>query len=97
MRRRYLVTYDIRHPKRLRVVYRKMKGFGDALQYSVFRCDLTEAEKIRLKASLGETINHAEDRILIVDLGPVSGRAGEAFEVLGSQEQPPEKRDAYIV
>jgi CRISPR-associated protein Cas2 len=35
-RLRYLVSYDISDPKRLRKVARSLEGFGVRLQYSVF-------------------------------------------------------------
>ena len=38
----YVVSYDIMDPKRLHHVHRTMKGFGDPLHYSIFRCNLTE-------------------------------------------------------
>ena len=38
MRNRHIVAYDVSDPARLRRVHRKMNGFGDALQYSVFAC-----------------------------------------------------------
>ncbi|MDD4792699.1 MAG: CRISPR-associated endonuclease Cas2, partial [Firmicutes bacterium] len=41
MRRRFIVCYDISDPKRLRKMYRTMRGFGDPLQKSVFTCDLS--------------------------------------------------------
>lgn len=37
---RYLVSYDICQPKRLRQVARVLEGFGVRLQYSVFECPL---------------------------------------------------------
>ena len=39
---RYLVSYDICDPKRLRRVARSLEGFGVRLQYSVFECPLDE-------------------------------------------------------
>lgn len=43
-RRRYLISYDISDPKRLRSTFNLMKGYGKWLQYSVFVCDLSKAE-----------------------------------------------------
>jgi len=40
MRSVYLVCYDVADDKRLRKTYKKMRGFGDPVQYSVFRCEL---------------------------------------------------------
>lgn len=52
-RTRYLVAYDIRDPFRLRKVHKIVRGFGDSMQYSVFVCDLTSAERVRLIERLG--------------------------------------------
>ena len=87
MRRIYIVSYDISHPKRLRRVFKILKGFGDHLQLSVFRCDLTGPQRIRLGARLAEVIDSGEDQVLFVDLGPADGR-GHSIEALG--RQPPE-------
>lgn len=97
MRHRYLVAYDISEPRRLRRVYRKMCGFGEPLQYSVFQCALSDAEVLLMKDELGRIINHAEDRILFADLGPVGGRALIAFQYLGVQWRVPEEEVAVIV
>ena len=43
-RRRYLISYDIADPTRLRATFKLMKGYGKWLQYSVFVCDLSKAE-----------------------------------------------------
>jgi CRISPR-associated protein Cas2 len=61
MRQRFLVTYDIRDPKRLRAIFRLLKGFGDHLQLSVFRCDLSPMDLVRLKAEVTEILNLNED------------------------------------
>ena len=92
----YLVSYDIADPKRLREVHRTMKGFGRGLHYSVFRCDLTHQGVVELKASLDEIINHLQDRVMIIDLGPVEGSNEKRIIFLGCH--PPEMtREAVIV
>jgi CRISPR-associated protein Cas2 len=55
---RYLVAYDISHPRRLRRVHRIAKDHGEPLQYSVFVCNLTPTELISLKRALLAEINH---------------------------------------
>jgi CRISPR-associated endonuclease Cas2 len=47
----YLVTYDISDDTRLRQVFKTMKGFGDHVQYSVFRCSLTKTEMTEMMAA----------------------------------------------
>ncbi len=83
MRQRYIITYDIADPKRLRAVFRIMKGYGEHLQLSVFRCDLTRMNLATLKAELSEVIDTEKDQVLIVDVGPTEGRGEEVFESLG--------------
>ena len=75
MRRLYIVTYDISHPKRLRRVFRTLKGYGEHLQLSVFRCDLTASQRIQVEAKLSQIIDHDEDQVMFVDLGPTDGRS----------------------
>ncbi len=74
MRRLYIVTYDISHPKRLRKVFKTLKGFGDHLQLSVFRCDIDDGQRIRLEARLRDIIESDEDQVIFVDLGQTDGR-----------------------
>lgn len=83
MRRHYIVTYDICEPKRLRRVFKIMKGFGEHLQLSVFQCDLPPVDLVKMKAELKEIINHVEDQILIIDLGPSEGRPVKNIQSLG--------------
>lgn len=83
MRREKLVCYDICDDKRLRLVFRIMKGFGEHIQYSVFRCSLTKAEKYRMMRKLAEVINFLEDQVLIVDLGKTESFKSKRFEAVG--------------
>lgn len=88
-RRRYLVAYDIREPKRLRAVHAAMKGFGYSLQYSVFICDLDSMEKIGLRSTVGSRMNQREDSLVLVDLGDPESRGIECFEFIGPAPQLP--------
>lgn len=97
MRQVYLVAYDVCDPKRLRRVYRLMCGSGDPLQYSVFRCELSALEKQTLKESLWQVLNLAEDRVIIIDLGPVTGRGDTCIETWGHSLSDPPDRTAIVV
>lgn len=83
MRQRYIVTYDISDPARLRKVFKLMKGYGEHLQFSVFRCDLTKMTLATMKADLTAIIHAQEDQVLIIDVGPTEGRGEEVVESLG--------------
>lgn len=96
MRTAYVVTYDICEPKRLRRVYRIMLGYGDHLQYSVFRCELTDRERIELEGRLAEVVNHREDQVLFVDLGPAEGRARTCIDAVGRAYDMEERRAVIV-
>lgn len=66
----YIVTYDISDQKRWRTVFKFMNGYGEWLQLSVFQCRLSRRRHADLIATLDETINHKEDHIVLLDLGP---------------------------
>lgn len=83
MRNTYIVCYDIADPKRLRSVFKTMRGWGGHLQYSIFECQLTRMDVARLKARLSELIHHTEDQVLFVDLGPSRGRGEKVISALG--------------
>ncbi|MFV0446576.1 MAG: CRISPR-associated endonuclease Cas2 [Planctomycetaceae bacterium] len=97
MRNVHLIAYDIACPKRYRHVYKAMCGHGDPLQYSVFRCELSDLELQKLKEQLWPVLNLAEDRVMIVDLGPIDGRGDDCIEFWGNPKSIPHSRDATIV
>ena len=84
MRRRYIVSYDISDEKRLRLIFKVMRDFGDHIQYSVFFCELNHVERIRMEMRIKDVINEREDQILIVDLGKTtSNLEDQIFYVVG--------------
>jgi CRISPR-associated protein Cas2 len=83
MRSSYLICYDISDDKRLRKVFQTMRGWGDHLQYSVFECQLTSMDLVRLRAELAKIIHHDEDQVLFVLLGPAEGRGDRVITSLG--------------
>lgn len=83
MRYAYIVSYDICDPKRWRQVFKTMNGYGEHIQLSVFQCELTKADKWRMMGKLNKLIHHDDDQILIINIGPVRGRAEDCIESLG--------------
>jgi len=96
VRNRYIVSYDIADKRRLRKVFRAVRGFGDHLQFSVFRCDLSERERVEMVATLHPLIKHDEDQVLIIDLGPCDGRAADCMESIGRTFSNPERHAIVI-
>lgn len=83
MRNRYIVCYDVADPKRLNKTYKKMNGYGDPIQYSVFQCELSDMEILYMKEDLKEILNLQEDRVLIVDTGPARTPSGKHISTMG--------------
>lgn len=83
MRQSYLVCYDIADDKRLRKVFKTMRGFGDHLQFSVFECQLTQTDLARCRRDLSAIIHRDEDQVLFVNLGPSEGRGDRVITALG--------------
>lgn len=96
MLKSYVVSYDITDPKRWRRVYKKMRGFGDHVQYSVFVCELSDTDLLQMQQALDKVIKHDEDQVLIADLGPVEGRGSKCISTLGRAFTYPE-RHAIVV
>lgn len=81
MRKRYLVAYDIRDPKRLRLVAKVLEAYGSRLQYSVFICDLTFGELCDLRMDLRGEFLPSVDSVVLIPLG--KGYDVELFEFMG--------------
>ena len=96
MRSAYIVSYDVCDPKRLRKVFKTMRGFGDHIQLSVFRCELNEAEKVRMVTKVDKLLHHVEDQVLIINIGPAPGRSDRCVKSLG-RAYVPKYREAVIV
>lgn len=97
MRTRFLVSYDIRDPKRLRHVHKTVLGFGYPLQYSVFVCDLSRVEQIEMVEELGDIIDFARDSVAFIDLGPADSRGSECFSFMGTRDDLPIPSKARIL
>jgi CRISPR-associated protein Cas2 len=91
MRQTYIVSYDVCDPKRLRKVFKTLRGWGDHLQLSVFRCELSHRELVELRSLLAAIINHAEDQVMFVDVGPVEGRGSTSIAAIGKAYMQPER------
>lgn len=83
MRKIYIVSYDICNDKRLRLVYKLMRGYGDRIQYSVFLCELSGTDRIHLESRLLEILKTDEDQVLFIPLGPPNGQYVRGIKSLG--------------
>lgn len=89
----FILSYDIRDSKRLRMVARKMEGNGKRLQYSVFRCRLTERELERLRWELSRIMKE-EDELMVLHL---CDRCVEHCRVDNPRMSWPERTPTYKI
>ncbi len=92
----YLVCYDIAEDRRRAKVLQLLRGYGEHLQYSVFRCRLSAARFEELLTRLSERIRPSEDQVLLVLLGKAESKKSWRATVLG-RPLPPPRKEAVIV
>ena len=82
-RTRYLVSYDIANPKRLRQVAKLCEAYGTRIQYSVFECPLDDLRFQKLLSALHEVIHNDDDQVLFVSLGQESSNSPFRIQSIG--------------
>ena len=92
----YIVSYDIADDRRRTRVYQYLRGWGDHLQWSVFRLVLSNPDVARVRAGLHGLVQHREDQVILFNLGPEEGRALGSVESIGVPYTHPE-RHAIVV
>ncbi len=91
----FIVAYDISDQRRWRRVFKTMQGYGEWLQLSVFQCRLDRKRLAQFESQLSDLIDHEDDHLMILDLGPADSvkpkvrSVGKAFD--------PVQREATIV
>lgn len=91
----YLVAYDISDQKRWRRVFKLMHGYGEWLQLSVFQCRLSGKAHAEMTESLDELINHDEDHVITLNLGPAD-RIEPRVTSLGKPYEAVEKSPTIV-
>ncbi len=94
--RLWLVCYDVADDKRRTKVYKTLRGFGDHLQYSVFRCALSPMQLGRLRTELEAVIAPAEDQVLMVLLGHAESRKSWRTITIGRAVEAPSRKARII-
>jgi CRISPR-associated protein Cas2 len=96
MRQLFIVAYDVSDPKRLYRVHKRLLGFGEPQQYSIFLCLLSPKELILMMDAVEEVIKKSEDRIMVVNLGPEGKSTENRITCIGMKKELP-SRSAIIV
>ena len=61
----HLISYDVRDPKRLRQVARKLESYGSRVQYSLFRCRLDRPMLEKLRWELAEIMDPVDSLLVM--------------------------------
>lgn len=86
MRHYVLATYDIADERRLRKIFKLLRGYGDHIQYSVFLCQLTDKDIAVLREKIADIIHHKEDQAILLKLGVAGNNrtvAPQGWSVIG--------------
>ena len=92
----FIISYDITSDERRNDVAKCLLRWGKRLQYSVFEALLSEVQLAELEAEVDSAINHAEDQVLVIDLGDADGRGADCVESIGKPYTKP-VRKALVV
>jgi len=58
-----VVSYDITNNKRRSKVCNELKNYGEHVQYSVFDCEISRIQLIKLQTYLNKIINKRQDGV----------------------------------
>jgi CRISPR-associated protein Cas2 len=89
----YLVSYDIREPMRYRRAHKVIKGYGEAVQYSVFRCRLSRTQLAGLRWELARILD-GEDSLLIVGL---CGNCVQRIQAYNRREEWKAQEESFAI
>lgn len=84
---RFVVAYDVPDDRRRTALAKLLHTYGDRVQYSVFVVDCGRAGMIRLVDGIRNTVNVADDSVLVCDLGPTRLVNPGTFSCIGRQRQ----------
>lgn len=94
--REYLVLYDIASADRLAHVRSIVRAWGDRLQYSVYRCILSDRQMAALVDKLCDAIHHGEDQVAFIDLGSTESERTTRVKTLGLPPVAAERRARIV-
>lgn len=93
-RRWHLVSYDVSDPRRLRRTAKVLEGYGQRIQFSVFRCRMSDRQRERLRWELGRVMAD-EDSLVVIPLCPSCGL--RATQMNSGRLWPEEHNDFEIL
>lgn len=88
MKTRYLLCYDIAHPRRLRRVAQLMLAHGHRVQKSVFECELEERQLTGLLDQAQKLLDVRHDSLRVYRLCPRCTRSRKLIGIGTIPETP---------
>jgi len=73
----HLITYDVRDPKRLRRTAKLLEGYGERIQYSIFRARVNKQKLEKIRWELSEILADEDDLLIIPLCERCSGRVSD--------------------
>lgn len=86
----YFVCYDICDEQRWRKCHKLIQGYGERVQYSIFKCLLSDKQVAELRWKLIKILT-PEDRLLMAPIQPEKVRHLFEFNVPGEWKSAPER------
>jgi CRISPR-associated protein Cas2 len=93
MRNYLLISYDVADPVRWRKVHKIVRGYGNAVQLSVFLGQLSEKDEAVMIERLRDVIHHEQDQVVVIKLGRADGSGVSSpsnWKVLGKRYEAPD-------
>lgn len=82
---RYVVVYDVTDDRRRTRIMKTLKGYGYAVQYSVFEVMVTPTKLVKLRDALARLMKAEEDSVVLYGQCP---RCARVAQRLGQAEDP---------
>ena len=68
--RKIVLVYDIADDKRRTKLFKTLEGYGIPVQFSVFECELSEEDFVRMKYRVEGILKGDEDSVIYYELCP---------------------------
>ncbi len=78
-----VVAYDVPSDRRRTKLHKKLKDYGEPVQYSVFECNLSPKQKSSMTKAIRAHISYKEDKVRIYGL---CGACKKSISIIGKGE-----------
>jgi CRISPR-associated protein Cas2 len=89
----HLVCYDVRDQGRWRKLYKIVQGYGQRIQYSIFRCKMTERQMQKLYWEAMQVLAQEDDFLII----PVCNRCAARIPNINERKDWDPNQERYEI